>query len=109
MVFPPDESIEIQLEIIAGAVPGARTNHTFIIRNLKSGLTLSSGPGNEVSGVLFDVSRLGEVGEPVSVEWATSDEGTAAPGTDFLPTNGVVTIPAGERQVHFRVPWIDSC
>jgi len=58
-------------------------------------------PGEPTNAVITIV-RTGEFREAVSVNYSTAG-GTASPGTDYLPVQGALTIPAGEGFATFSV------
>src|SRR5262249_8996261 len=47
-------------------------------------------------------------GRTVSVHFATGTDGTATPGTDFVPTQGVAVFPSGQTNATFSVTLIDD-
>lgn len=70
--------------------------------------SLSVAPASVVEGdagaapLLFALTLDRAVAQPVSVTWGVGD-GSAVAGEDYLPTGGVVTIPAGETSAALAV------
>ncbi len=103
-----DETLKLQLQVIAGALPGARTNLAVTLRNLVPTLKILPSNGSENFGALFQVYRRGDTNLVVTADWATTGEGTAQPGVDYQPAAGTVTFPAGERVMELKIPWTDN-
>jgi len=64
---------------------------------------------NEDSGeatVFVTLSKTS--GDPVSVDYATTDNGTATAGADYLPVNKTLSFAPGERRKSFTVTIIDN-
>ncbi|MCU1266337.1 MAG: hypothetical protein JWM21_2655 [Acidobacteria bacterium] len=61
--------------------------------------------------VTITVNRVGEVGQPATVNFSTyteSSPGHASAANDFIPTGGVLRFAAGETSKTFRVLIIDD-
>jgi hypothetical protein len=64
---------------------------------------------NEDSGeatVFVTLSKAS--GDPVSVDYATTDNGTATAGADYLPINKTLSFAPGERRKSFTVTIFDN-
>lgn len=59
-------------------------------------------------GAEISVIRIGDVNGSVSVNFTTSDNGSATVGTDYTVTKGVLTFLDGETQQKIIVPIIDD-
>lgn len=119
-----DETLELRLEVIHGAEAGAQTNLAVVIHSRPASVNLHATwlrfPGESglpgfyggfEGGIIgFFVERSGDTNLPVTVDWATTGEGSAIPGVDFVLTNGMVTIPAGARfaDTKIQVPATDN-
>ncbi len=69
----------------------------------------SSVPKNILTGFgLVNVLRLGTSTGSSSVSYYTTTNGTALAGTDYYPTNGVLTFNPGETNKYIQVPIINN-
>ena len=57
---------------------------------------------------LVNVLRLGTTSGSCTVNYYTTTNGTAVPGTDFYPTNGVITFNPGDTNQYIQVPIINN-
>jgi uncharacterized repeat protein (TIGR01451 family) len=69
-----------------------------------SSYTVSEGTGTAVINVTLDMPNPYA---PVQVAYSTTP-GTATPGDDYTPANGVLTIPAGSSSASFDVPVFED-
>lgn len=59
----------------------------------------------ETAGVAtISLVRGGDLDQPATVRYATTEGGTATAGLDYTPVAGTATFPAGVATVHFDVP-----
>ena len=66
-------------------------------------------PKSAVDGVAtIDIIRLGSTSGSCTVEFSTGTNGTAVIGTDYVPTNAVITFNPGDTDEQIQVPIINN-
>ena len=133
IVFPPGEVLKtvvvpviddllitddltVNLELsnpTAPTVLGVQPTAVLTIHNSDSAVSFSSSyysrAKNAVDGVAtIDIIRLGSVNGTATVNFYTTTNGTAMPGTDYIPTNYLVTFNPGISDVSVKVPIINN-
>ncbi|KAB8143786.1 hypothetical protein F8S13_07720 [Chloroflexia bacterium SDU3-3] len=103
----PDETINIALSNPTGAMLGTTSVATITIP-ANDLITLSGAAGDELGTLPVVTVRLKATSfQAVTVNYATSD-GTATAGSDYTPTSGTLTIPAGSSSQSFTIPILDD-
>jgi uncharacterized delta-60 repeat protein len=95
------------------AAPGDQPTAVLTIVNTDSAISFSSStyqrPKNAVDGVAtIDIIRQGSTNGTGTVEFLTTTNGTAIPGTDYLPITNAVTFDPGVTDVTVKVPVIPN-
>ena len=85
-----------------GSATGTITN-----TDAQPSLSIASASANEGTPLTFSVVRSGATGNPVSVNYATSN-GSATAGTNYTATSGVLTFGAGVTTQTITVPTIND-
>lgn len=107
-VYTPSLSLNALLSSpSAGASIGAGTAVGTISNTDVSKITIASASVNEGGTLLFTVSRTGNLSQPVSASWATSD-GTAKAGVNYVASSGVVNFTAGASTAQVSVQTLDD-
>ena len=66
-------------------------------------------PKNTINGVAtIDIARLGSTSGSCTVNFATGTNGTAVIGTDYYPTNALITFNPGDSDEQIQVPIINN-
>jgi hypothetical protein len=99
-----------------GAVPVppaklvAPSNEVITVIDSNSGLAFSSANYSILNGGLATITvvRVDNTNTISSVAYATTGGGTAVPGADYYPTNGVLTFSNGQTSATFAVTVITS-
>ncbi len=96
-----------------GSGLGDQSTALLTILNVDSGVSFASAnysvPKNTVTGVAnIDITRLGSTSGTCSVYFTTVTNGTAVIGTDYYPTNGIITFNPGVSDVTVQVPIINN-
>jgi hypothetical protein len=100
----------LALSVPAGAAalgPQATTTLTIGDRTPSAPIQFESATYSalETAGVAtISLVRAGNLDQLATVQYATTEGGTATPGVDYTPVTGTVTFPAGAARVHFDVP-----
>lgn len=108
LVFQPTSfSVSLANPSLAGVTLASPTNTTVTIVSANSGLTFQSAT-NYVSetnsiGLVF-VQRLGRTNNAITVNYATTNSGTAVAGYNYAPSSGIMTFNAGETIKAVSVP-----
>lgn len=93
---------------------GPQPYSVLTIVNVDSGVSFLSPPvysvqKNVPSGVAtIDIIRQGGTNNPCTVDFNTTTTGTAVAGTDYYPTNVLVTFNPGDSDVQVQVPIINN-
>jgi uncharacterized delta-60 repeat protein len=104
-----DETIEFTLTNPAGdLVLGPRTRAVVTIQNARPFFSLSWSSGFEATGVDVHCARTGDTNVAFTVDYVSIANGTAAPGVNFVPTNGTIAVGAGVREVSFVLPALND-
>lgn len=111
-----DRNLYVQLgDFVGGATNGPQPSASISIHNTKSlisfsseNLSVSENVGS--SNAVIMVTRTMAINTTVAVQFSTLTNGlgAAAPGVDFMATNGVLTFLPGETNKSFRVRIIDD-
>jgi hypothetical protein len=98
-VYEPDETFTVGLANAHNAVLGAAGTITIVNDDKVPAVTVSSPSVAEgdsgTAALTFTVTLSGSSGQPVTVNYATSD-GTATAGSDYTATSGSLTFAPGE-------------
>ena len=100
----------LALSVPAGAAalgPQATTTLTIGDRTPPAPIQFESATYSvlETAGVAtISLVRAGNQDQPATVQYATTEGGTATAGVDYTPVTGTVMFPAGAARVHFDVP-----
>lgn len=105
-----EETLELALTNPSGGlVLGEGVRSTVTIRNAVPRFGLVSSYSSESEGfVTIGSYRSGDTNVAFTVDYFTVANGTALPGVNFVPTNGTLTILAGEHHVTFEIPVIND-
>lgn len=68
--------------------------------------TITPEPDQGTIDTVFTVSLSDPSSQPVSVDYATTTNGTAAPGVDYIPVSGTLHFAPGEMSKTFNVPIV---
>jgi hypothetical protein len=103
----------VNLSAAAPVPPGklvAPTSETVTIIDSNTGLSFSSANYSIFNGGLANITvvRTDNTNITSSVTYATAGGGSAIPGTDYYPTNGVLTFTNGQTSAAFNVIVISS-
>lgn len=111
-IYPPDDSVaesdetlKFKLSIALGdAVLGGQQEAELTVHDAgrKVGFTQVA-PAIEGGFLVIQGTRVGNVSQPLRVEFATGAAGSAVPGIDFAPRTNHLDFLAGERQKSFNV------
>lgn len=91
----------------AGASIGTGSAVGTIANSDVSKITIASAYVNEGGTLLFTVSRTGNLSQPVSASWTTSDF-TAKAGVNYVASSGVVNFAAGASTAQVSVQTLDD-
>jgi hypothetical protein len=110
-IYDGPETFAVTLATPIGANLGAISAHTVTITENEAAPSLTlSGPtvteGVDASAV-FTITIAPVYGFPIEVAYQTAD-GTAIAGQDYVPTSGVLTIPAQAASATISVPLLDD-
>lgn len=106
-----NETIEfVLMNPTGGLALGAKNRAVVTIQNAAPSVGLSPGSQANETSAYADIPlyRGGDLNVTFTVDFATIANGTAVPGVNFIPTNGTLTVPAGERSISFRLPILDD-
>ncbi|HEY1790904.1 MAG TPA: Calx-beta domain-containing protein [Verrucomicrobiae bacterium] len=103
----------VNLSNVTPVPPGrlaAPTNQVITIIDSNAGLEFSSANYSIDNGGLATITvlRVDSTNNTSSVAYATTPGGSAIPGTDYYPTNGVLTFAPGQSSSSFAVTVIGS-
>lgn len=109
----PETNETVRLEIVSvgnGATIGPQAAATLTIRNAGPHLALGGQytGGLEGGALGFSLSRRGDTNVAVSVDYATTTNGTAIPGADFVPASGRLEFAPGEQHKSILVELPDN-
>ncbi|HUT92052.1 MAG TPA: Calx-beta domain-containing protein [Thermoguttaceae bacterium] len=65
--------------------------------------TLVEGAGGAFTDLELTVTRTGDPGIPIAVDYATADDGSAQAGSDYTATSGTLVFAPGETEKTFTV------
>jgi Ca2+-binding RTX toxin-like protein/methionine-rich copper-binding protein CopC len=108
--FEPDESITITLGNPRQATLGTATGTLTLLNDDWPALTLASVtvPENQIEGqAVLTVQLEAAIDQPVTVHYTTLDD-TAKAASDYVTSQGTVTIPAGATQTTLAIPLLDD-
>lgn len=94
---------------LSGAPLGNQPSATLSIINVDNGVSFLTPPFYSVDKNVFsgmatiDIIRQGGTNDTSTVDFYTSTNGTALIGTDYAPTNEIVTFPPGVSDVQVQV------
>ncbi len=97
-----EPSIFFSDDFILGAAAGGFTGQKLQFSTFD--YSVSEAGGN----ALVTVTRSGGTSGSVSIDYATTTEGTATAGQDFTATSGTLTFAEGESQQQISIPIIDD-
>lgn len=105
-----DETIEFTLaDPTGGVVLGEAQKATVTIKNAGPRIEYFSGSCDETDGTyVANVVRRGDTNVAFSVDLVTLTNGFAVPGVNFMPTNGTLSVAAGERWLDFTIPILND-
>ena len=116
--FTPQGDRLVNLNLVngtysGGAVPGPQPFATLRILDDEGSVGFVAANFSQSEGVpsqlaAITVIRTGATNAPVSVSFATIGGGTATPGADYIPTNGVLSFLPGELSKSFQVRLLDD-
>jgi uncharacterized delta-60 repeat protein len=100
-------------DFTGGAANGPQPRATVLIRNTKSLVsfgsdTLTVSENVASANAVITVTRAMATNMAVWVQFATTTNGTATPGADYMPTNGWLSFLPGETNQIFRVRILDD-
>ena len=84
-----------------------RSNHAVTGGKVAPSFSIAPAAGLEGSQIVFTVTRAGDAGVAVSVNWATTN-GTASAGSDFAAASGTLTFAVGELSKTISISTTDD-
>jgi len=113
--YESNETFQVTLfNALGGASLGNQTNATVTINNDDNGGTIafsaSSYSASETNSLAtIYVRRTGmALASAVTVDYATTGDGTAMPGSDYTPVDNTLTFGAGVTNLSFTVPILND-
>ena len=97
----PDSGLPAWARIGEDSAEGTILNDDFVA------ISVAPTAADEGTDLVFRVSLSMVAGEPVNVDYATSD-GTAKAGADYTAVSGTLTVPAGSLSASINVTTIDD-
>jgi parallel beta-helix repeat protein len=105
----PDETFQVELSNPIGAILAKPIGVARITNDDTAVSVLPAISAEAASSIFFEVQLSGgPVPFPVTVGYTTANGSGGTAGRDFLATQGVLTIPAGEPRGWIEVPLLDD-